>query len=540
MKHASQYSDLIKAATKNLAHNGQGLASGARVYTKKTIAIYLAFSICFTGCEKALKQDEAQIQPSSKSPSVKSSSTTPEFTIVLIPDTQYYMDPDPHPDHMGGKVAHLQEQVNWIRDNVNTQNIAYVGGLGDITNVASELFQWTNAKTCYNTLHNYTYTNNDGVTKTGIPYGLAVGNHDQTPYSNPTPAGNSTVNYNNNFGIAAMSGKPWYGGHYGTNNDSHFDLFSVGTGTSKTDFIVLFAEYDAIDYDTDGVNAWMDSILSVYPDRKAIIISHSLVNNGAFHQQGQDIYNAVKDRPNVFMMYSGHLTQENWRADTYNGNTIRSFVCDYQGEINGGDGFMRVLKFNLANNTIYTKSISPYNIKNGINRTKTDENSQFYVPAFSLVPTAPVANGKYKIINKHSGKVITVSGASTENGAAINQWDYVDNTSYNDLWNITKIGTTGYYTIKNVKSGKALTINSNSHVSGENANQWDYAANASWNDEFSFVAVAGGGYKIVARHTGLVLNVEGGVTTNGAFIQQWPYNATTNNGTSEWNLTLVP
>lgn len=538
MKNSSLQSGFSKVVTKNRLKNGHFLIPWSTVFIRKVLPFCLSLALCIAGCKKEAGLEETLAQQSSKSPDAETSSTQ-EFTVVLIPDTQYYTDPDAN-YHPGGKVAHLQEQMNWIKTNVNSQNIAYVGGLGDVTNHASNLTEWANAKTCYNTLHNYTYTNNDGITKTGIPYGLAVGNHDQEPYSSPTPAGNSTLNYNNNFGTAAFSGKTWYGGHYGTNNDSHYDLFSVGTGSSKTDFIVLYAEYDANNYDWAGVNAWLNTTLATYSDRKAIIICHSLVNNGAFHQQGSPIYNAIKARTNVFMMYSGHLTQENWRKDTYNGNTIRSYVANYQGEINGGDGFMRVLKFHLGNNTIYTRSISPYNIKHGISRTKTSEDSQFYVPAFTSVPTAPVANGKYKIINKKSGKVITVQGASTSNGAAINQWDYVNNSSYNDLWYITKLGTTGYYTIKNVKSGKVLTISSNSHVAGQNANQWDYTANASWNDEFSFVAVAGGGYKIVARHTGLVLNVEGGSTANGAYIQQWPYNAATNAGTSEFTLALVP
>ncbi len=513
----------------------------------KKVLCLLGLVLCLTSCEKDMP---AEASLGTETPKLTASASqelttqafesTPDFSIIMMPDVQYYTDPDAYL-HPGGKVDHLRAQTDWIKNHVASDNIAFVAGLGDIANHADREFHWTNAKSCYDVLETFSYTNNDGVAMPdGIPYGLAVGNHDQEPYSDPTPVGNSTPFYNEYFGVSHFSGRNYYGGHYSTNNDSHYDLFSVGTGTAKMDFIILFVEYDANGTDWTNINAWLNTTLQTYSSRKAIIISHSLLNQSAWEPQGLSIYNAIKARSNVFMMYCGHRTQENWRLDTYNGSNIRTFITDYQGEINGGDGFMRVLKISPANNTIYTKSISPYNENKGINRVKEGESSKFYVPAFTLVPTAPIANGKYKIINRKSGKVITVQSAGTANGDPLNQWDYTAGGSNNDQWNLVKLGTTGYYKIVNVKSGKVITINSVGYQAGENANQWDYTTGTSYNDEFAIVSVGSGYYKIVARHTNLVLNVEGGVTTNGAFIQQWPYNAATNAGTSEWAFELLP
>src|SRR5262249_61466948 len=69
----------------------------------------------------------------------------------------------------------------------------------------------------------------------GLPYGIAVGNHDQTPNGVPPPTG-STQLYNTFFGESRFQGRAYYGGHFGSNNDDHFSLFN---GTA-VDFILLY------------------------------------------------------------------------------------------------------------------------------------------------------------------------------------------------------------------------------------------------------------------------------------------------------------
>ena len=54
------------------------------------------------------------------------------------------------------------------------------------------------------------------------------------------PAGNSTQLYNTYFGESRFLGRTYYGGHFGSNNDNHFSLFSA----SGMDFIVIYLEFD--------------------------------------------------------------------------------------------------------------------------------------------------------------------------------------------------------------------------------------------------------------------------------------------------------
>src|SRR5947207_653031 len=53
-----------------------------------------------------------------------------KFTIILLPDTQYYTE-EPQGTHDGGNVAMFNAQTTWIADNRLSRNIVYVGQLGD-------------------------------------------------------------------------------------------------------------------------------------------------------------------------------------------------------------------------------------------------------------------------------------------------------------------------------------------------------------------------------------------------------------------------
>ena len=47
--------------------------------------------------------------------------------------------------------------------------------------------------------------------------------------------------FNQYFGFSRYTGKSYYGGHFGANNDNHYELFTA----SGIDFLVISMEYDA-------------------------------------------------------------------------------------------------------------------------------------------------------------------------------------------------------------------------------------------------------------------------------------------------------
>jgi hypothetical protein len=109
--------------------------------------------------------------------------------------------------------------------------------------------------------------------------------------------------------------------------------------------------------------AWGDAVLATNNNRRAVIITHNFGGTSTplnFSPQGQAIYNMVKTHTNVFMMLAGHVTGQGSRADTFNGNTIHTFVSDYQGWTNGGNGFLRIITFSPGNNEVVFQTYSPW------------------------------------------------------------------------------------------------------------------------------------------------------------------------------------
>jgi endo-1,4-beta-xylanase len=62
-------------------------------------------------------------------------------------------------------------------------------------------------------------------------------------------------------------------------------------------------------------------------------------------------------------------------------------------------------------------------------------------------------SGYYKILSRTSGRGLAVQSASTANSASVIIYDYDDNATDNDEWQMVDAGS-GYYKIKNRNSGK--------------------------------------------------------------------------------------
>jgi hypothetical protein len=279
----------------------------------------------------------------------------PTFSIVALPDTQYYSA-----GLENGTLAMFNSQTQWIVNNRVAQNISFVIGLGDIVqhgNNGGNYSEWINANSAVSILDDPTAT---GLPQ-GIPYSFGVGNHDQGPGGDGSP--DDTAGYNQYFGFSRYSGKSYYGGHYGTDNDNHYELFSAG----GMDFIVINMAYDDPQYDgpeLTSILAWANSLLQTYSSRRAIVVSHYLINSGfnaSWSNQGLATYNALKGNPNLFLMLCGHVDPpEGQRADVYNGNRVYTFLSDYQETGFGGDGRLRILTFSPTNKQIQVQTYSPY------------------------------------------------------------------------------------------------------------------------------------------------------------------------------------
>jgi glucosylceramidase len=96
----------------------------------------------------------------------------------------------------------------------------------------------------------------------------------------------------------------------------------------------------------------------------------------------------------------------------------------------------------------------------------------------------------------------------------------------------SKSAAASNFKLESKNSGLCLDVTGMSTSEGVQLQQW--ACSGGSNQIFHFAAVQGG-YEIIAQNSGLLLNVEGGVsaTENGAPIIQWPNSGETN---EIWNL----
>jgi hypothetical protein len=186
------------------------------------------------------------------------------FTVVVLPDTQDYSA-----NLNGGTAAMFNSQTQWIVDNLVNRNIAFVAHLGNVTEAAAEA-EWLNAVAAMSLLENPIAT---GLTD-GIPYGISIGDHDQSPNGDP----NGTALYNQHFGVDRFQGRSYNGGQYGSDNDNHYKLFSA----SGMDFIVIHLEYDTSP--EQGVLDWANNLLQTYSSRRAIVVSHYVAGTETPHR----------------------------------------------------------------------------------------------------------------------------------------------------------------------------------------------------------------------------------------------------------------
>ena len=284
----------------------------------------------------------------------------PDFTLIEIPDTQYYTS-----SMNGGTPAMFTSQTNWIAANRTIRNIAAVVHVGDIVESQENNgnnVEWVAADSCMRPLEDPVAT----LLPEGIPYGISPGNHDI--------AGAGGGTFDQFFGAARFQGRSYYGGHYGADNANWFELWSA----SGLDFIVIGMKLMWVQ--APGPLQWADSLLSAYPNRRAILVSHYLLDPGppvTFSPQGQSIYDALKGHANLILMLCGHYVNDARRSDTYRGHTIHTVMSNYQNIGRGGDGWLRIMEFSPAHNHIRMRTYSPWL---GQFMVSPDSSKQFTLP----------------------------------------------------------------------------------------------------------------------------------------------------------------
>lgn len=293
-------------------------------------------------------------------------SAASSWTIAVLPDTQKYAE-------SSSLISRAHAQTDWIRANRTAQNIVFVSHEGDIVEHGSNTTEWQRMDAVMGKL--------DGV----VPYATTVGNHDYATLSNRS---SSTANYSKYFGKSRFSKYSWYRGT-GPNDRAHYQRFSGGGYT----FLHLDLEWGVPGSrsDPNSVKGWAWNVLRANQNVPTIITTHAYLwdkvgSEGHATQRegansGATIYkDLVKPNPQVFMVLNGHYHKADgqWRQTSSNdgGSSTYEMLANYQHYANGGDGWMRLIKFipggGRGTDRVQVRTYSPSR-----KQYKTDSRSQF-------------------------------------------------------------------------------------------------------------------------------------------------------------------
>lgn len=278
------------------------------------------------------------------------SSLAAPFSVVVLPDTQYYSQSFPE---------QFRAQTQWIVDNRVAKNIALVSHVGDIVEngggrPSQDPAEWNRADDAMGILDD---------NAPDLPYGVALGNHDYDQVNNQREA----ARYVSFFGASRYSERPWYGGS-SPDQRNHYQQFAA----NGRNYLHITLEWNP----RPSSLRWAQSVLDDHPNDPTIVSTHDYLTPGGFHSSpaGRHIFDKlIYDNSQVFMVLSGHALQEDHNiATNAAGLEIFELLANYQGRPNGGDGWMRLIEFDDANDQIRIATYSPT-----LDEFEVDSDSQF-------------------------------------------------------------------------------------------------------------------------------------------------------------------
>ncbi|MBN1538890.1 MAG: tandem-95 repeat protein [Candidatus Thermoplasmatota archaeon] len=268
------------------------------------------------------------------------------FSIAVFPDTQIY------PLYYPGTFINMTE---WVVEHRDEYNIRFVLHEGDITNNNNHP-QWYNASKAMHILNG------------SVPYTLNPGNHDLGPNGNTA---NRDTYLNDHFPSGPIENWTSWGGAFEEGHQENtYYFFSAG----GRDWMVLALEFAP----RDAVLEWANDVVETHPDRLVLLVTHNYMvadmrmttlggdygveSSPEGAATGEDIWQElVRLHRNIMCVFSGHVLYEwGWLVSRgVNGNPVYQMMANFQMNAGGGEGFFRLLTFNMETETVYVETYSP-------------------------------------------------------------------------------------------------------------------------------------------------------------------------------------
>jgi hypothetical protein len=276
------------------------------------------------------------------------------WTFVVLPDTQCYSES--HPDV-------FMAQTEWIVRQRHARNIQFVLHEGDITNNNVHP-EWINARRAMDVLR-----------QAAIPHLLVPGNHDMGPWGSAT----SRDSFFSDYFIQRNAME---------RGRSENAYLTVDVGTTK--LLIVGLEFAP----RDEAVAWASSVVTKFPDRHAILLTHAyLYADGTRYDwqakaraqnwnpnsygvaalgginDGEALWQKLVSRhPQFCFTFNGHVLHDgigHLVSPGAGGHTVHQMLVNYQCGVQperkrGGGGFLRLVEVEANGRTVNVSDYSPY------------------------------------------------------------------------------------------------------------------------------------------------------------------------------------
>jgi hypothetical protein len=303
------------------------------------------------------------------------------FTIAVLPDTQSYAQSYP---------PIFERQAAWLAGAVEELNLHFVVHVGDVVEHPRTRVEWDVADRSL------------GALEGRVPFAIAPGNHDYAQYIEDDPRTTLIHEY---FPPGVFEAMPTFGGFFPQPGriDNSFHTFAAG-GAS---WLVLALEFAP----RDAVLEWANQVLEAHPDHLAVIATHAYLYNddtrydwerygeaqrhsprwpayrvssspeGA--NDGEQIWQKVIARhANVVAVVSGHVLGDGLGYQRSTGaGEVHEMLANYQHTEEGGAGFLRLLRVDVAAGQIGVTTYSPWR-----DAHKRDPDNEFVLDISSHLP----------------------------------------------------------------------------------------------------------------------------------------------------------
>jgi len=359
--------------------------------------------VSFSQSPQAVKQPLASLQ-----------TVADTFTVVIIPDPQYYTNKGRRCSGWPHEESLYWMQTEWIVQNRSKYNVKFVANMGDLTD-NSEDAMWNIAVEAQKKLQ-----------QAGIPFGVVLGNHDYDggKYGSATEGiyQRTVTGYKSHFNFTPK----WYDGCWPGGIENTYNLFEHG----NLKFMVINLEYAP----TKDAICWANSIIGQNSDRRVIIVTHCYMTVNGNHCNctdeprepqppvvGSDAWNLwdelIRRHSNIFMVLTGHVGDVEYRQRKgLAGNVVHEILTDYQFEtIKGqseteyrcGNGWLRLLKFITNEDKIDVESITVITEKSDQLKVFKNGTPELYDNSYSHDPEA--IDHKYSISYDMSSGMVPYS-----------------------------------------------------------------------------------------------------------------------------------